>query len=45
MLLRMSREKLDLSGQGERLQGYLDGLTQDAGHADCVIPLENYTKV
>jgi len=44
MLVGMSREKLDLSHQAERLQGYLDGLTQEAGHADRVIPLENYTK-
>ena len=40
----MSREQLDFSGQAERLQSYLDGLTQVAGHADRVVPLENYTK-
>ena len=26
------------------LQAYLDGLTQVAGHADRVVPIENYTK-
>ncbi len=40
----MSRNKLDFSRQPERLQGYLDGLTRAAGHADRVVPLENYTK-
>lgn len=28
----------------DRLQAYLDGLTQVAGHADRVVPMENYTK-
>lgn len=28
----------------DRLQAYLDGLPQVAGHADRVLPLENYTK-
>jgi SRSO17 transposase len=32
------------SRQAERLQTYLDGLKQTAGHADRVIPIENYTK-
>lgn len=40
----MSSKKADFSRQPERLQGYLDGLTQVAGHADRVVPLENYTK-
>lgn len=44
MLKAMSRQLANLSRQGERLQGYLDSLTQAAGHADRVIPLENYTK-
>src|ERR1700722_20876068 len=40
----MSPRQLDVSRQGERLQVYLDGLTEAAGHADRVVPLENYTK-
>jgi SRSO17 transposase len=40
----MSDDPLDFSRQAERLQAYLDGLTQAAGHADRVVPLENYTK-
>lgn len=28
----------------DRLQAYLDGLTKTAGHADRVVPTENYTK-
>jgi SRSO17 transposase len=40
----MSRKKLGLSRQPERLQGHLNGLTQVAGHADRVAPLEKYTK-
>jgi SRSO17 transposase len=41
----MSRaEKPDPSHMPDRLQAYLDGLTQVAGHADRVVPLENYTK-
>jgi len=40
----MSSKKANFSRQPERLQGYLDGLTQVAGHADRVVPLENYTK-
>jgi SRSO17 transposase len=35
---------MDFSRQPERLQAYLDGLTQAAGHADRVVPIENYTK-
>jgi len=40
----MSRPQLELSRQAERLQVFLDGLTQAAGHADRVVPIENYTK-
>jgi SRSO17 transposase len=40
----MSRHGTDFSRQPERLQAYLDGLTQAAGHADRVVPIENYTK-
>jgi len=40
----MSPRQLDFSRQGERLQVYLDGLTEAAGHADRVVPIENYTK-
>src|SRR5438270_5320872 len=40
----MSLRQLDLSRQGERFDVYLDFLTQAAGHADRVIPIENYTK-
>ena len=41
----MSRaQKPDLSRMPDRLQAYLDGLTQVVGHADRVVPLENYTK-
>jgi len=41
----MSRtEKPDPSRMPDRLQAYLDGLTQVAGHADRVVPLENYTR-
>jgi SRSO17 transposase len=40
----MSLRRLDLSRQGERLDVYLDALTKAAGHADRVIPMENYTK-
>jgi len=40
----MNRRQPDSSGQPERLQSYLDGLTRSAGHADRVIPIENYTK-
>ncbi len=37
-------KKLDPSRMPDRLQAYLDGLTQAAGHADRVVPIENYTK-
>lgn len=41
----MSRaEKPDPSRMSHRLQAYLDGLTEVAGHADRVVPIENYTK-
>jgi SRSO17 transposase len=40
----MSRHRTYFSRQPERLQAYLDGLTRVAGHADRVIPIENYTK-
>src|ERR1039458_6696978 len=40
----MNLRRLDPSRQGERLQVYLDVLTQAAGHADRVIPIRNYTK-
>ena len=40
----MSRLQQELSHQAERLQTFLDGLTRAAGHADRVVPMENYTK-
>jgi SRSO17 transposase len=40
----MSRHRTYFSRQPERLQAYLDGLTRVAGHADRVVPIENYTK-
>src|SRR6201993_4695149 len=40
----MSIRQLDLSRQGERFQVYLDGVAESAGHADRVIPIENYIK-
>ena len=40
----MSLRQRDFSRQGERLQIYLDGLTEAAGHADRVVPIENYTQ-
>jgi hypothetical protein len=40
----MSRRQPDFSRPAERLQAYLDGLTQVAGHADRIVPIENYTK-
>jgi SRSO17 transposase len=40
----VSRHRTYFSRQPERLQAYLDGLTQVAGHADRVVPIENYTK-
>jgi SRSO17 transposase len=43
-LKTMSRQQPDFFRQPARLQAYLDGLTQAAGHADRVVPIENYTK-
>src|ERR1035438_8012543 len=40
----MSRQQPDFFRQPARLQAYLDGLTEAAGHADRVVPIENYTK-
>ena len=40
----MSLRQLAFSCQGERLQAYLDGLTEAAGYADRRVPMENYTK-
>src|SRR5271169_524338 len=40
----MKRRQPDFSRQLERLQSYLDSLTRTVGHADRVIPIENYTK-
>jgi SRSO17 transposase len=40
----MSLQHPDLSRQAEQLQAYLRDLTQAAGHADRVVPIENYTK-
>jgi SRSO17 transposase len=40
----MSRHRESCSGQPERLQAYLDGLTEAAGHADRRVPMESYTK-
>ena len=40
----MSRRQQEFSRQGERLQAYLDGLTETAGHADRRVPMDNYTK-
>src|SRR5580693_3846461 len=40
----MSRQQPNFSTQPQRLQAYLDGLTQAAGHADRVVPMESYTK-
>jgi SRSO17 transposase len=40
----MKRRQPDFSRQAERLQSYLDSLTRTVGHADRVVPLENYTK-
>jgi SRSO17 transposase len=40
----MSGRRPDFSRQPNRLQVYLDGLTQVAGHADRIVPIENYTK-
>ncbi len=40
----MKRRQPNFSPQAERLQSYLDSLTRTVGHADRVVPLENYTK-
>jgi hypothetical protein len=40
----MKRRQPDFSRQPKRLQSYLDSLTRTVGHADRVVPLENYTK-
>lgn len=40
----MSLRQLDFSRHAERLQVYLDGLTEAAGHGDRRTPMENYTK-
>src|ERR1700733_6308493 len=40
----MSSRQLDLSRQGKRLQVYLEGVAESAGHADRLIPIENYIK-
>ncbi len=40
----MNGSRPDFSRQPDRLQAYLDDLTQAAGHADRVVPMENYTK-
>jgi len=40
----MSRRQQEFSYQAERLQAYLDGLTGAAGHADRIVPIENYTR-
>ena len=39
----MSRHRTYFLCQPERLQAYLDGLTRVAGHANRVVPIENYT--
>src|SRR5271166_314854 len=40
----MKRRQPDSSRQTERLQSYLDSLTRTVGHADRIVPMENYTK-
>src|SRR6266540_1161037 len=40
--MRARRERS--TGQSERLATYLDRLSQVAGHADRVVPLQNYIK-
>jgi SRSO17 transposase len=40
----MNNRQPDFSRQSGRLQVYLESLTRAAGHADRVIPIENYTK-
>jgi len=41
--MRARREQS--SSQSERLAIYLDRLSQVAGHADRIVPMQNYTKV
>jgi len=36
--------QVEFSRQADRLQAYLDGFTEAAGHADRRVPMENYTK-
>ena len=40
----MSLRQEQLCRQADRLQAYLDGVADAAGHADRRVPLENYTK-
>src|SRR5665811_2502473 len=40
--MRAHRE--DPASQAERLATYLDRLAQAAGHADRIVPMQNYTK-
>ena len=40
----MSLRQVEFSRQADRLQAYLDGFTEAAGHADRRVPMENYTK-
>jgi len=41
-LRAMNNRQPDFSRQSGRLQVYLERLTRAAGHADRVIPIENY---
>jgi len=40
----MNPRQVEFSRQADRLQAYLDGFTEAAGHADRRGPMENYTK-
>ena len=40
----MSLRQLEFPGQAARLQAYLDGLREAAGHADRRVPMENYSE-
>ena len=40
----MSLRQVEFSRQADRLQAYLESLTEAAGHADRRVPMENYTK-
>ena len=40
----MNLRQVEFSRQADRLQAYLDGFTEAAGHADRRGPMENYTK-